>query len=192
MKWKRGLAGLLAVIAALLAGCGPARATPAQIIFLRHAEKPDDGPELDARGRTRAAALVQLFTHDPRALEHGPAAAIFAMKPAKAGGSVRAIQTIEPTARALGLKVDASFARDEIKALVKAINANPSLDGKTVIVCWEHDAIPDMLPAFGWQRGPKRWPDKIYDRLWVLDFEHGAPVRFRDLPQHLLPGDRAK
>ncbi len=49
-----------------------------------------------------------------------------------------------------------------------------------------------MLRAFGWTGGPKDWPGKAYDRLWLLDFEKGKPVRFRDLPQQLLPGDKAK
>jgi hypothetical protein len=147
---------------------------------------------LNERGRERAAALVGLFTRDPRVLEHGPAVAIFAMKPGKAGGSVRAIQTMAPTARALGLTPDTSLTRDEIAALVRAINSNQSFADKTVIVCWEHDAIPAMLPAFGWTSGPARWSDKTFDRLWVLDFKDGAPVRFRDLPQKLLPGDRDK
>jgi hypothetical protein len=177
---------------AALAGCGLARAAPAQIIFLRHAEKPAIGAELNERGRERAAALVPLFTKDPRVLEHGPPVAIFAMRPRGKSGSVRAIQTMEPTARALGLAPDTRLTRDEIPALVHAIRSAPAYEGKTVIVCWEHDAIPEMLKAFGWTGGPPKWKDKSYDRLWVLDFEHGKPVRFRDLPQRLLPDDKAK
>ncbi len=174
------------------AGCARVQATPAQIIFLRHAEMPDTGNELDARGRERATALVRLFTADARVLEHGPAGGIFVMRPHGKSGSVRAIETMEPTAHALGITPDKTLTRDEIPALVRAINANPSLDGKTVIVCWEHDAIPEMLRAFGWTGGPAHWPGKAFDRLWILDFKDGAPVRFRDLPQTLLPGDRAK
>jgi hypothetical protein len=183
---------LIALAAGLLGPVPGAVAAPAQIIFLRHAEKPSFGPELDARGRERATALATLFTKDPRVLGHGPAAGIFAMRQAKPGTSVRPIQTIEPTGRALGLPLDTRFTRDEISAVVRAILTSPACDGKTVIVCWEHDAIPEMLQALGWTRGPKNWPDKSYDRLWLLDLENGKPVRFRDLPQKLLPGDKAK
>ena len=174
-----------------LAACGCA-AAPAQVIFLRHAEKPDSGPELNERGRERARALVKLFTTDPRALEHGAPAAIYAMKQAKAKSSVRPIQTVEPTARALGLALDTRFTRDETALIARALLADPRTDGKTVIVCWEHDAIPKILKALGWANGPNDWPGKAYDRLWVIDFENGKPVRFRDLPQNLLPGDKAK
>ena len=177
---------------AALAGGARVQATPAQIIFLRHAEQPDTGNELNARGRKRAAALAELFARDPRVLEHGTPAAIFVMPPHGKTGSGRAIETMEPTGRALQLKLDERFTRDEIAALRSAIMGAPTLDGKTVIVCWEHDAIPEMLRAFGWTSGPAHWSGKAFDRLWILDFKDGAPVRFRDLPQKLLPGDRAK
>ena len=95
------------VFAALLVFVGgQADGSPAQVVFLRHAEKPEVGAELNERGRARAGALVELLTHDARALEHGPAVAIFAMRPHGKKGSVRAIQTMEPTARALGLTTD--------------------------------------------------------------------------------------
>ncbi|MSU23651.1 MAG: histidine phosphatase family protein [Opitutus sp.] len=167
-------------------------AAPAQIIFLRHAEKPAVGSELNARGWERAPALVALFERDPRVREHGPAVAIFAMKPAKAGGSVRAIQTMAATGRALGVTLDRHLTREEIAPLVRAIMDAPAFEGKTVVVCWEHKVLPEMLTAFGWTSGPKKWDGDDYDRLWLLDFEHGKPTRFRNLPQKLLPGDAAK
>jgi hypothetical protein len=166
-----------------------AQPTPAQIIFLRHAEKPATGSELNARGWERARALPKLFLQDRRVLEHGIPVAIYAGAPPKPGGSVRSIQTMEPTAKALGLKVNTSITRDEIGSLVEAIVATPAYEGKTVVVCWEHKKIPLMLSAFGWKTGPKRWKDSVFDRLWILDFGPAGPVRFRDLPERLLPGD---
>ncbi len=181
------------VFAALLVFVGgQVHGSPAQIVFLRHAEKPDEGAELNERGRTRASALVGLFTHDARALEHGPAVAIFAMRPHGKKGSVRAIQTMEPTARALGLTSDTHFSREEFAPLVQTLMSAKAYEGKTVIVCWEHNVIPEMLKAFGWTTGPTTWSGKSYDRLWLLDFETGKPVRFRDLPQNLLAGDNSK
>jgi hypothetical protein len=114
------------------------------------------------------------------------------MKQAKAGSSIRAIQTVTPTARALGLTLDTRFTRDEIAAVAQALLADSRATGKTVVVCWEHDAIPQIVKALGWRDAPKDWPGKAYDRLWVLDLSDGRPTRFRDLPQKLLPGDKAK
>ena len=191
MKLRPPLLALVATALAFFSG-GLARATPAQIIFLRHAEKPADGPELSERGWERAKSLAHLFTSDPRVLEHGPAAAIFAMKPAKSGDSVRAIQTMEASALALNLKIDRHYSRDEIDALVHGILKSKAGDGKTVVVCWEHNMIPKMLKALGWKSGPKKWDDTVFDRLWVLDLDDGKPVRLRDLPQKVLAGDRQK
>ncbi len=185
MRQLRGFIAMTAVVCLMLSACGSAGATPAEIIFLRHAEKPADGPELSPRGWERAKALATLFTQDVRVLDHGPAAAIYAMKP----GSVRAIQTMEATAHALHIMIKSKYARDDIDSLVNAIRKNKALEGKTVIVCWEHKVLPDMLKAFGWTDGPKKWADETFDRLWVLDFEQGRPSRLRDLPQKLLPGD---
>jgi hypothetical protein len=189
MKRRPLLCLIVLAALALSVGC-TSYAAPAQIIFIRHAEKPADGPELSERGWERAHALARLFTSDPRVLEHGPIAAIFAMKPLKAGDSVRALQTMEATTRALGLKIDRHYSRDEIDELIGAILKSKTGNGKTVVVCWEHNMIPKMLKALGWKSGPKKWDDGVYDRLWILDLEDGKPVRVRDLPQKLLPGDK--
>jgi len=175
---------------ALLVSGAPA--APAEIIFLRHAEKPPSGPELNTQGWKRAKALAGLFTQDGRVQEHGRPAAIFAAGLVKPGGSVRSIQTMIATGKALNLPVDSHITRDNITGLVQAIMDSPAYEGKTVLVCWEHKKIPGMVAAFGWDEAPKKWNDSVYDRLWILNFEHGRPVRFRDLPEKLLPGDSAQ
>jgi len=164
-------------------------ATPAQIIFVRHAEKPAQGPELNARGWERAENLVLLFKVDERVREHGLPVAIFAASPQTPGGSIRSIQTMEPTSRALRIPLHRSIKRDDLAALVQAVRHDPGFSGKTVVVCWEHKKIPVMLALFGWKKGPTLWGDQVFDRLWILDFDHDRPVRFRDLPQKVLPGD---
>ena len=176
----------------LVAGSAVASATPAEIILLSHAEKPPVGSELNDAGRKRADALAGLFATDSRVRAHGPVAAIFAMIPSDKNGSVRAIQTMEPTAAALHLKIDTRFTREEFKALAKAIRKDKSLDGKTVVICWEHKVIPEIVSALGWPNPPTHWVDDVYDQLWVLDFENGLPVAFHDLPQRLLPVDTGK
>lgn len=167
-----------------------ALAAPARILFLRHAEKPAEGPELNATGRRRAAALPSLFLSDPRAAAWGRPVALFAASPEKPGGSIRSIQTIEPLGRALGLPLITRFRRDDVQAVAQDILSSPAFDGKTVLVCWEHKRIPDIMRALGWTRGPNRWPDDVFDRVWILDFDRsGRPVRFRNLPERVLPGD---
>jgi hypothetical protein len=183
--------GLVSGSAAVI-GVLPAFASPAQVILLSHAEKPPAGPELNEAGLRRAKALAELFRTDPRVRAHGSVAAIFAMEPADANGSVRPIRTMEPTAAALRLTIDTRFKREDVKALAKAIRREAAFDGKTVVICWEHKMIPAIAAALGWSNPPALWPDGVYDRLWVLDFENGVPVAFHDLPQRLLPGDTGR
>ncbi len=114
------------------------------------------------------------------------------MKPTKGGDSTRAIRTMETTGPAPGLSLEVRYTRDEIDELVKAIPKAKSCNGKTAVICREHEMIPDLLTAFAWKSGPKAWDDDVHDRLGLLDFENGKPTRLRDLPQKLLPGDRDK
>src|SRR5665213_1161111 len=79
-----------------------ASATPAQIVIIRHGEKPKSGPDLDARGYQRAHALVGFFEKNPAMLRFGRPVAIYAMAPktqvdpSDDEGSLRAIETVQP------------------------------------------------------------------------------------------------
>jgi hypothetical protein len=157
--------------------------------MIRHGEKPAQGNELNDQGWQRANALVGLFTTDPDLLTYGTPAAIYAMAQKGTTGSIRPIQTVTPLAQKLGLPIQHPFLRDETDQLAAEILGDPAYDGKMVLVCWEHNAIPPMLKAFGWNGGPDAWPGNAFDRVWILDFKDGKPAAFRDLPQKLLPGD---
>ena len=78
MKFK---IGLILWGVAFLAAENRASAMPAQVVIIRHGEKPAEGNGLNARGFQRAAALPQFFQNNPTVTAFGPAAAIYAMKP---------------------------------------------------------------------------------------------------------------
>ena len=168
---------------------GSALAGPARVIVIRHGEKPEQGSELNERGRQRARALVAYFQNEAAVVVFGPPAAVYAMAPKGPDGSVRAIQTVQPLADNLGLKIRQDFKKKQIDQLVSAIMADRSLEGRMVLVCWEHAVIPDIIKAFGWKDGPDKWSGGVYDRAWTLDFAGGKPTAFKDLPQHVLDGD---
>ena len=176
--------------AALFLYAAPAFAIPAQVIVIRHGEKPPSGNELDERGRQRAAALVKFFETDPQVTKYGPPAAIYAMDPKDASGSLRPIQTVTPLADDLKITINHSYKREELQSLIDDLMKNPAADGKTVLICWEHKAIPEMIPLFGWASAPRAWSGSVFDRAWILDFNRtGTPVAFTDAPQRVLPGD---
>lgn len=156
----------------------PSRQT---IVLLRHGEKPPAGlGQLDCQGLNRALALPPVL-----ARLFGPPAAIFAPNPATRvrdkGGDfdyVRPLITIEPTAIAFGMPVDASVGFTDTDGLQRRLGA-PALHNALVFVAWEHWRIveitrsllarhngdPGVVPA---------WPEDDYDSIFVVRIVRGA------------------
>ena len=78
---------------ALVIAC-QAMAQPAQVIIIRHAEKPTSGNELSLRGEERAAALVPFFLGADELLEFKTPVAIYAQAQKKETSSIRSIETV--------------------------------------------------------------------------------------------------
>ena len=165
-------------------------AAPAEVLLIRHAEKPDSGPDLNARGYQRAQALVQFFETSPEVTRFGTPVAIYGAAPKKKGGSVRSIETVAPTAKALGLEVDTDYTKKDVEDAADEVMKTKAYDGKTVLMAWEHKKIPDLAAAFGVDDAPDTWASDVFDRVWVIDFDDdGNVTSFQNLPQHVLPGD---
>jgi hypothetical protein len=162
-------------------------ATPAQVILIRHAEKPIIGGEtLSLRGRERTWALVPFFYGNPAVLSYGLPAAIYATK------SVSTLLTVKPLAEKLALPVVDKFTSEQVQTLVKDVLNNPDYEGKMVVICWSCEEMPQIASLLGVKKPPKRWPDKTYDRMWVLSYDDESKVSLKDLPQKLLYGDSSK
>ncbi len=164
---------------------------PAQVIVIRHGEKPPVGNHLNDRGRARAQALVGFFKNSPEATQYGTPAAIYAMKPSSDDGSFRPIETVTPLAQSLGLQIIEDYAKKDGLAMIQAIMSNANYAGKMILICWEHHDIVNLVHDLGWDSGPDTWKGDVFDRAWVLNFENGKPVSFKDVPEHILPGDSA-
>ncbi|MEU2395930.1 hypothetical protein [Streptomyces sp. NPDC007369] len=176
-------------------GPGGAADKDALVMLIRHAEKPyagdtgegDDGKKspgfLAARGRRRAEALPRLFTPTRSARLPRPAA-VFA-----AGGTAapaRCRQTVAPLAATLRTRARTDFAVGAEAALARAVLAAPM----PVLVCWEHQGVPRLIRSLGAHQVlgvPAVWPDR-HDLVWLFTRSQGR-WSFREVPQHLLPGD---
>ena len=176
---------------ALVLAC-QAMAQPAQVIIIRHAEKPSTGNELSLQGRERAAALVPYFLGTDELLEFKTPVAIYAQAQKKETSSVRSIETVKPLADALHLKVNESFTRDEYKSMVEEILQKKEYEGRTVLICWEHKVIPDMAAEFGAVNAPDKWKGEVFDRVWIITFRPNKKPLFTDWPQRLMYGDSDK
>ena len=135
----------------------PALAVPAQVIIMRHAEE-------SALGCKRAFLLPKFLA------SFGRPAAIYAQRPNALKPSLRSVQTAAPTAFELHMNVNAQFEYEKADAMARSILAEPSYDGRTVLIFWEHKAIPALAAMLGLKKGPTTWPDDVFDEAWVLHF----------------------
>ena len=182
---RRSFHGLVVWLAATTL----AIAQPAQVIIIRHAEKPDEGNELSLQGEERAAALVPFFQRTDEVLKFGTPVAIYAQAPKKATSSVRSVETVKPLAAALHLKVNQSFTRDQYKSMVEEVMKKNEYEDHTVLISWEHKVIPDMAAEFGVEDAPKTWHGRDFDRVWIITFRPDKKPAFKDVPQRLMYGD---
>lgn len=161
-------------------------ADPAHIFIFRHGEKnKDSDPNLSAKGYKRAAALAKYFSQKSFTDQYGIPAVFYAAS-ARVDKSERSVQTMTPTAEAFDAKIEDSYEKGDEKSLMKDLLADSSLDGKTVLICWNHAGIPKLLKPLDLKED---WPKGAFDRFWVLDRKSGGDWKFQDLPQQLLPGD---
>jgi hypothetical protein len=145
------------------------------IVLVRHGEKPQQGlGQLDCQGLNRALALPAVIKK-----EFGKPDAIFAPDPAQEvdehGGHyayVRPLATIEPTAIAFGMPIDASIGFSNINALKQRLEA---ADYRTalVIVAWEHAYIVKLARQLMTDNGgdPTSVPDwkgSDFDSIYVI------------------------
>ena len=166
-----------------------AGAAPAQIVIIRHGEKPPVGNELNDQGFQRANLLPGWVAHNSTINAYGSPVAIYAMAPSSANGSVRPIQTVTPLADRLGLSLITSFTKDELGPLTQQILNTTAYDGRTVLICWEHKVIPTMAQGFGLTQGPGNWPGAVFDVAWVLRSTANGSMGLQFIAENLLAGD---
>lgn len=185
MKWL--------VLAGLIFSPDLAFALPAQVIIIRHAEKPDDeaAQHLSARGEERARALVKFFTQNEEVLRHGAPRVLFASKPTRRGNGQRPAETLAPLAAELHLPVQTPYDSDDYSKLAKTILRGRACKGKTVVVCWVHESIPELAAALGVKPEPPKWKDHVYDLAYVITFPEGR-ANLEWVPENVLPGDSAR
>jgi hypothetical protein len=146
------------------------------VLVIRHAEKPASGPGLAPAGVARAAWYPTFFRDLRIDGHHVHINSIFATADSK--GSARERLTVEPLAKTLGLPVDLRFKNKAVADLVDALRAKAY--GPTILICWHHGRIPEMLSDLGADAGkllPEgKWPGDSFDRLVELHFDHAGKL----------------
>jgi len=180
----------IALVSLFGLSCAPtALARPAQIILLRHAEKPAEeaNPHLSAEGRARARALVSFLTTTPGLITNGLPVALFAAQPTRHGHSLRTHETLEPLAKQLKLRIQSPYPAKDYPALARHLLRHSAYDGKVVVVCWVHEYLPEFAAALGVSPTPAPWRGNVFDHVWVITYRDGEAT-LTSLPQK-LPAD---
>ena len=173
MTWIKGAILLFSVFPTR--GPAPLPPRPAQIILIRHADKPADSkdPHLSPAGVQRAERLVSFIATDRAMTRFGLPVAVFATRTTKDGNGQRTQETVAPLAKVLELPVQTPFLGKEYAALAQLILADSAYAGKTVLICWNHEEIPQLAGALGVTAAPAKWKDSWYDRVYVISYHDG-------------------
>lgn len=155
---------------------------PTDIVIIRHGEKSEDSEDLhlNLKGYQRALALAYRL---PAMFFIPKIIAVYAAGVGKDSASHRSCDTVEPLVRRLeNLGVAVQFYSKYLKGDYKDM-ANDVLKkmrdgvylGKVVIICWEHDKIPEIVVCLG---GPQtsNWADDCFERVWVLEYTDPASM----------------
>jgi hypothetical protein len=190
--FRHPIAFLLVIFQLTFAAFGQSGPANGTVLIIRHAEKPDDGPSLSLIGDRRARAYAQYFTKLTIGGKAAHLDAIFAT--ADSAKSHRPRLTMGPLVKATKLPADYSFESEQVGALAAKVRA--TMAGKTVLVCWHHGSVPELLAAFGAKPDvllpQAQWPDEVYDWLILLRYDQKGrliPAESRRIHERLLPGD---
>jgi broad specificity phosphatase PhoE len=173
---------------------------PQRIMFIRHAEKPDDKHQGDApdgtadkeslivSGWQRAGALARFFYPVSGPSDLTPNT-IFAAGIGDNSKSKRPMETVEPLVELLQEASKVEFNTAHLKNDIQGLMNDVLTKQGTVLIAWEHELIPtaaNELPHA--PPVPKKWPKERFDMVWVFD-RAGAGWSFSQIPQLLLAGD---
>lgn len=149
------------------------------ILLIRHAEQPNKGDGLSPEGQQRANALVSYFEQYEVMGRKIHLDALFAAKDSKQGKRPRL--TITPLSQALRLPIMTPYKNKDYQQLAESLL--PLITGKTVLICWHHGEMLNLIDALGADAAiifpHGKWPNKEYG--WVVQLCY-------DKAGQLLPG----
>ena len=122
----------------------------------------------------RAEDLVPFVTKDPAMTRFGLPVALFATRTTKHDTGVRTQETLVPLSKALKLRVQTPYLGSNYAELAKAILANPEYAGKSVLICWNHENIPQLTAALGVTPEPAKWKGKVFDLVYIISYKNGS------------------
>jgi hypothetical protein len=155
----------------------------ANVLIIRHGEKPASGTGLTVAGQERAQAYIVYFQNYPA--NGTPLKLNYLFAAADSNDSHRPRLTIEPLSKAIGVSIDASHKDKDYKKVADDIKGHSKYDNGNILICWHHEEIldfanklgvdPSKLPATAdW---PASWPGSVYGWLLQISFDGNGNVQ---------------
>lgn len=155
------IAGILLFTLNVFAQSSENPASETTLIFVRHAEKMDDGtrnPHLNEEGKARAARLANILLkeHDITAVYSTP--------------FYRTLETAFPIADSLGLNIQ-EYGLDDPKALVQSIiNENK---GETALIVGHSNTTPLLVNLSIGEKRFEQLDEKAYGDIFIVSIVEG-------------------
>lgn len=156
------LAGITLFSAAFSSG---AAAAPEKVVIIRHGEKPKDGDNLSCQGENRALQLPKVLHEKFKTPDY---TYVPSLGLGKSTAHARMFQTVGPFAIKYNLVVNSKFDEKDYGGVAKNVMGKTG----TVLMVWEHSAIPHLAQALGVDNPPS-WDGRDFDSIWVITFAGG-------------------
>lgn len=140
-----------------------------KIVIIRHAEKPANGNNLSCQGFNRSLLLPAAIV-----AKVGVPNYIYVPSPNHSDEvkRTRMFQTVSPLAVKYNKSINTAFEVDDAKKLAKAVLAQKG----TVLLCWEHHEIQNILEALGVKAKKLKWNDGDYDSMYIITYVKGKAI----------------
>lgn len=165
---------ILGLFFAIFGNFTVALAAPAQVVIIRHGDKWEDTPGniLSPTGYLRAVKFAEYYL---KKFKKAPDF-LFASNSTTAEPSLRPIQTLAPLAGHKELiennvSINHQYTKGEEKQLVQAILNDAQYNGKSGVICWQHERIEEILSQFYGFKEEVVWNKYDYDTVYVLEFQ---------------------
>lgn len=144
-----------------------------KVVIIRHAEKPsekpadksDGGDNLSCQGQNRALQLPAVLI---KKIGKPDYTYVPALKLDKNTAHSRMFQTVTPFAVKYDLTINSKYDESELNNAAKSVLKKSG----TVLMVWEHSAIPDLAKVLGVDNPPK-WKGADFDSIWIVTYVSG-------------------
>ena len=144
-----------------------------KVVIIRHGEKPaekpsdksDGGDNLSCQGQNRALQLPAVLI---KKIGKPDYTYVPSLKLDKNTAHSRMFQTVTPFAVKYDLTINSKYDESELNAAAKSVLKKSG----TVLMVWEHSAIPDLATALGVDNPPK-WKGADFDSIWIVTYASG-------------------